>query len=99
MFQFEIDGTMAAEAAARRAIADSKGEGIALVGVVRTSRFEAPSPAVGDKIRRFQRVETQLLRLAREANAAGVPVSIALPGHEPALPRERERIALRPAAA
>ncbi|HVY61351.1 MAG TPA: hypothetical protein VHF22_06840 [Planctomycetota bacterium] len=94
-----LDGTAAAEAKAREAIAAAaaRNEGIALVGEVREPRFGVPQPAIGDRIRRFQRVESQLLRLAREAEAAGVDVKLALPGHDPV--PAGERAAMRPAAA
>lgn len=86
----ELDGTPAAEEAARRAIVDVKTASISLVGVVRAPRFDVPAPAVGDRIRRFQRVESQLLRLTREAKGAGLHVTVALPGHVPAPVREHE---------
>lgn len=99
----KLDGSSKSEAAARAAFAEAAaGDGtITLAGVVKTPRFEAPQPAIGERIRRFQQVETQLLRLGRDAKAEGLDVMIALPGHEPPkrLTREGETIALRPAAA
>jgi len=99
----KVDGSREAEVAARAAFAEAAANGgmITLAGVVKTPRFEAPQPAIGERIRRFQRVETQLLRLGRDAKAEGLDVLIALPGHEPPkrLVREVETVALRPAAA
>ena len=99
----KVDGSREAETAARAAFAQAAANGgaITLAGVVKTPRFEAPQPAIGERIRRFQQVETQLLRLGRDAKAEGLDVMIVLPGHEPPkrLVREVETVALRPAAA
>jgi hypothetical protein len=99
----KVDGSQESEAAARAAFARAAANGgtIVLAGAVRTPRFEAPQPAIGERIRRFQRVESQLLGLARDAKAEGLDVLIALPGHEPPkrLLREVQPVALRPAAA
>ena len=99
----KVDGTREAETAARAAFAEAAEQGgtITLAGVVKTPRFGPPQPAIGDRIRRFQRVETQLLRLGRDAKAEGLDVLIALPGHEPPkrLEHVAETVALRPAAA
>lgn len=98
-----IDGSSETEATARAAFDTAARDGatIVLAGVVKTPRFEAPQPAIGERIRRFQRVETQLLRLARDAKAEGLDVLIVLPGHEVPVRslRQPESIALRPAAA
>jgi hypothetical protein len=99
-----LDGGPETEAAARAAFAQAtrNGRAITLVGHVKTPRFEAPQPAIGERIRRFQRVEGQLVRLAREARANGLDVLVVLPGHE--VPTRQTRrpetaFALRPAAA
>lgn len=99
----KVDGSSKAEAAARAAFAEAAADGgtITLAGVVNTPRFEAPQPAIGERIRRFQRVESQLLRLGRDAKAEGLDALIVLPGHEPPkrLEDQVETVALRPAAA
>jgi hypothetical protein len=93
-----VDGSTKAEAAALSAIAEARpGDGpLTLVGVVREPRFDVPQPAVGQRILRLQRVETQLVRLASAAKSEGLDVLVALPGHESA---GVTSIALRPAAA
>lgn len=98
---YEVDGSEQGLKAARDAIAKAKERGgrVVFQGVVRDSWFSAPQPAIGEKIRKFQRVEFQLLRLADEAKAAGVDYEVVLPGHAPAGVAEPERVALRPAAA
>jgi hypothetical protein len=99
-----VDGGLKRAAAARAAFATAAQNGgtITLVGEVKTPRFEAPQPAIGERIRRFQRVEGQLLELAHEAKAEGLDVLVVLPGH--AVPTRELRtlesgFALRPAAA
>ena len=70
----EVDGSRAAEQALEAAISfcRRRGASLELVGVVRESLFEAPQPAIGERIRRFREVEYALVQGLRLARAGGV---------------------------
>ena len=68
-----VDHTPSSGDAVRRAIARSRDRGaeLALVGVVQPFA-DAAGPAYGERVRRLGLVETNLVRAARAARAAGV---------------------------
>jgi nucleotide-binding universal stress UspA family protein len=74
-----VDHTGNAEQAVRGAIARCRRRGWALdlVGVVQPIA-DAPSPAFGERVRRFGLVQANLVRAARAARAAGLSPAIAL---------------------
>ncbi|MGH3023605.1 MAG: universal stress protein [Gaiellaceae bacterium] len=57
--------------------AHRRGAELALVGVV-SPAIDAPSPASGERIRRFGLVQANLVRAARQARSAGVVPTVAL---------------------
>ena len=75
-----IDGGAASEEALRGAVSDCRARGakLHLLGVVATPRLEAPSPAYGERVRRFQDVEYALVHGARAARAAGLSPTISI---------------------
>ncbi len=99
----DLDGSQKAELAARAAVETARREGrsVVLRGVVRSSRWDAPQPAVGARIERLQRIERQLVLLARATKAKGVDVQITMPGQARVqeLRLVPDRVALKPAAA
>lgn len=69
------------------------GAELELVGVVKTSMFDAPQPAFGERVRRFNQVQHRLEQAASIARSAGITpnVSLRAGGLEQELPREAGR--------
>jgi hypothetical protein len=62
----------------RAAVARCREQGaqLELVGIVRTSMFDAPQPAHGERVRRFNEVQHALVRAIRIARSAGITPSV-----------------------
>jgi hypothetical protein len=95
--QCEVSESPGALEDVRAAVARCRevGAELELVGIVKTSMFDAPQPAFGERVRRFNQVQHRLKQAAGIARSAGITPNVSLPagGLEQELPREAEAMA------
>jgi hypothetical protein len=76
----EVDDSARAVEEVRAAVARCRAQGaeLRLVGVVRTSRLDAPQPSCGERVRRSKLVRHRVEQAERIARDARVPVTASL---------------------